>query len=238
MGSFTPVPNSQVDTPAGSFLSFVKRFRSPAGTDANRLYYSLDYGLAHVVFLQGYCPAMRTYAVTPCLGPGTPQAMWLAADLAAVNRALTPWVIILIHQPWMNSNWAHRISLEGVEIQAVLEDLVQSADLVISGHVHSYERSARSYRFACNASAPASIVIGDGGNREGLATNFTSPQPAWSLLRQASYGHGQLTAVNATHLHWVWRQSARAAPPIGDDFYFVKGDAGACGGGVTRAPLR
>jgi hypothetical protein len=136
-----------VDTPAGSFLSFVKRFRSPAGTDANRLYYSLDYGLAHVVFLQGYCPAMRTYSVTPCLGPGTPQAMWLAADLAAVNRALTPWVIILIHQPWMNSNWAHRISLEGVEIQAVLEDLVQSADLVVSGHVHC----------ACNAhdAAPA-----------------------------------------------------------------------------------
>jgi len=228
-----------VDAPGRSFLSFVKRFKSPAGADPAALYYSLDYGMMHVVFVQGYCPAMADWVdVAPCLGRGSAQAAWLAADLAAVDRAMTPWVIVIVHQPWHNSNWSHRIATEGVGIQAVLEDAVQSADLVLSGHVHSYERVARAYRFACNASAPAYIVVGDGGNREGMSTNWTTPQPEWSLLRQASFGHGQLIAVNKTHLRWRWLQSARGAPAVGDDFWLVKGDAGACGGGTTRGPLR
>jgi len=50
------------------------------------------------------------------------------------------------------------------------------------------------------------ITIGDGGNREGLAAKWNSPQPAWSAFRQASYGHGELEVVNATALHWTWHQ--------------------------------
>lgn len=71
----------------------------------------------------------------PCIGPGTRQRAWLIADLAAVDRALTPWTIIIVHQPWHNTNWAHRA--ENALIQRALEDLVQSADLVLSGHIHS-----------------------------------------------------------------------------------------------------
>ena len=33
------------------------------------------------------------------------------------------------------------------------------------------------------------INIGDGGNREGL-NDFLDPQPAWSAVREPSYGHG------------------------------------------------
>lgn len=229
-----------MDTPGKSFLSFTSRFASPAGRNASRLYYSLDYGMMHVVFVQGYCPEMPFWSgePVPCLAPGSPQARWLAADLRAVDRGVTPWVVVIVHQPWHNSNFAHNIPTEGVAIQAVLEDLVQSADLVVSGHVHSYERAARAYNFKCNATAPVHIVVGDGGNREGLAANWTTPQPSWSLLRQASFGHGQLTAVNVTHLRWTWVQSPRDAPSQGDDAYIIKNDPGACGGGVTRAPFR
>ena len=119
-------------------------------------------------------------------------------------------------------------------MQAALEDAIQGVDLVLSGHVHAYERNSRTYAGACNGSAPACITIGDGGNREGLVTNFTQPQPSWSLLRQASFGHGQLIASNATHLLWRWVQTPLLAPAVGDEVWYVKGEPGAPG--KTRQP--
>ena len=229
--------NSAVDTPAFSFRSYLARFRTPAGSNSSRLYYSLDFGLMHVIFMAGYCPEMRDWtAAIPCLAAGSPQMVWLAADLAAVNRALTPWVIVLIHQPYYNSNNAHNMATEGSPVQAALEDAIQGVDLVLAGHVHAYERNARTYAGVCNGSAPAYITIGDGGNREGLVTNWTQPQPSWSLLRQASFGHGQLLAINATHLRWRWVQTPLLAPAVGDEFLYVKGESGACGPGETRQP--
>lgn len=44
---------------------------------------------------------------------------------------------------------------------------------------------------ACPPAGPVYITIGDGGNREGLATDWMSPQPVWSNYRNASYGHGE-----------------------------------------------
>lgn len=67
-----------------------------------------------------------------------------------------------------------------------LEDVIQGkVDLVLSGHVHSYERSGRAYGFSCNTtnptignlSSPVYINVGDGGNREGLSTNWSVTQP-------------------------------------------------------------
>lgn len=30
------------------------------------------------------------------------------------------------------------------------------------------------------------------------------PCPPWSVYRQATYGHGELTATNSSHLYWAW----------------------------------
>lgn len=32
-----------------------------------------------------------------------PQYKWLAADLAAVNRKLTPWIVVVFHQPYYHT---------------------------------------------------------------------------------------------------------------------------------------
>jgi len=32
--------------------------------------------------------------------PGSAQWQWLAEDLAGINRSVTPWVIVDIHNPW------------------------------------------------------------------------------------------------------------------------------------------
>lgn len=63
--------------------------------------------------LAGYCPEMHTTASQPCLEPGSAQHTWLVKDLASVDRTITPWVFVVFHEPYINSNTAHSIQSEG-----------------------------------------------------------------------------------------------------------------------------
>ena len=125
-----------------TFSAYLARSHAPSQASPptpSTLYYSLNMGLVHLVALQAYCPAMRTTAEQPCLAPGSPQAAWLAADLARVDRALTPWVVVAWHQPFANSNKAHPMATEGAPIQAALEPILAAAggvDLAFSGCAH------------------------------------------------------------------------------------------------------
>jgi hypothetical protein len=109
-------------------------------------------------------------------------------------------------------------------MQAAIEDILRNnkVDGVFSGHVHAYERSCQVYQYKCTPGAPYYITIGDGGNKEGLASGWVDPQPEWSLYRQASYGFGELRAINSTHVFWSWHQNGDLVPEIADSFYFVK----------------
>jgi len=72
--------------------------------------------------------------------------------------------------------------MEGESMRAMFESwfVNSKVDLVLSGHVHSYERSERVSNIKYNItnglsypvkdpSAPIYITIGDGGNIEGIA---------------------------------------------------------------------
>ena len=229
-----------------TFAAYLARSHTPRaalsssnGGASSSLYYSFDAGLAHVIMLQGYCPMMKHVHEQPCLADGSLQALWLIDDLKHVDRDKTPWIIVSFHQPFVNSNHAHSHA-EGNPIKEAIEATLNAygVDLVLSGHVHAYERSARTRDGQCDPAAPVYITIGDGGNREGLETAWTNPQPEWSLFRQSSYGHGQFTAFNATHAQWRWLQNTALAPSLLDQVFFIKGQAGQCGGGVTRVPQR
>lgn len=194
-------------------VGFRARSNNPVIDKANpnSTYYSLEIGLIHFVVLQGYCPVMPTYKMNPnpCLMQGSPQYAWLRADLSAVDRLRTPWVVVVLHQPFVNSNSRHSIATEGVQVQAAIEDVLNEhhVDLMVAGHVHAYERSCALYQYKCNASGPVYVTIGNGG--VDLDEKWVEPQPSWSLFRLAVYGHGNITAYNATHLLWAWRDNAR-----------------------------
>lgn len=228
-----------------TFTSYVARTHSPIEggvMQPDKLYYSVEVGLVHFIMLQGYCTAMTSIRTQPCLAPGSPQAMWLANDLSRVNRSRTPWVVATFHQPYVNSNTVHSIAVEGLPIQRAVEGVLYAGgvDLVLSGHVHAVERSCRMFNYTClrDGTGPVYITVGDGGNKEGLVKNWTQPQPAWSLFRQASFGHGELTAVNATALHWLWAQNPSLAPTSVDELWLRKGDPGQAGGtGVSPTPM-
>ena len=61
----------------------------PAPATAATPWYSLDIGLVHLIAL----------STEHDFSTGSPQLAWLVADLAAVNRSRTPWVIAGLHRP-------------------------------------------------------------------------------------------------------------------------------------------
>lgn len=76
------------------------------------------------------------------------QTDWLQKDLSNVDREKTPWIIVGGHRPWYISA-KNRSSTVCLECQDVFEPLFMeySVDLVLSGHVHAYERNAPLYNY-------------------------------------------------------------------------------------------
>ncbi|KAL1352081.1 hypothetical protein AAHE18_06G141000 [Arachis hypogaea] len=184
------------------FTAFNARWRMPyeeSASDSN-LYYSFDVaGGVHVIMLGSYTD----------FEAGSSQYQWLQGDLKKVDRSKTPWVVVLIHAPWYNSNQAHQGEKESVNMKAALEGLLYQArvDFVFAGHVHAYERFTRVYKDKADNCGPVHITIGDGGNREGLATNYIDPKPDISIFTEASFGHGILEVFNASHALWSWHRN-------------------------------
>lgn len=201
---------------SAGFVAYNARFAVPSipSRSNTKLYYSYDVPGAHIVMLGTYAD----------WSAGSPQRAWLAADLASVDRARTPWLLVGMHAPWYSSNTAHLDEVDGMRRSLEPLLLEHGADIVCVGHVHAFERVARVAKRSLNPAGPVHIVIGDGGNREGPATHWLDPAPKWSVVRESSFGFGQLTLANATHAHWTWRRNGDGpdAPPA-DDAWVVRG---------------
>ncbi|GAB2300705.1 Probable purple acid phosphatase 20 [Dionaea muscipula] len=199
-----------------SFKAYNARWHMPfeqSGSTSNQ-YYSFNVASAgvHVIMLGSYTG----------FDQNSNQYLWLQGDLQSVNRSKTPWVFVLLHAPWYNTNSAHQGEFESVGMKASMEKLLFSTgkvDVIFAGHVHAYERFARVYDGQANNCAPMYINIGDGGNREGLATKYMDPQPAISLFREASFGHGQLQVFNETTALWSWNRNQDDESVIADSIW-------------------
>ncbi|KAJ6830044.1 putative purple acid phosphatase 20 [Iris pallida] len=197
------------------FKAYNARWRMPydlSGSESN-LYYSFDAagGAIHVIMLASYAD----------YDSSSDQHKWLAGDLAKIDRQKTPWVVAVIHAPWYNSNDDHQD--EGEDMRKAMEELLYQArvDLVFAGHVHAYERFTRVYNNNADECGPVHITIGDGGNREGLATEYIDPQPKISVFREASFGHGQLDVVNGTQALWTWHRNDEDEAVVADKVWLT-----------------
>merc|ERR1712228_118552 len=94
-------------------------------------------------------------------------------------------------------------------MKASMEQMLYAhkVDIIISGHVHAYERTKPVYRYRTVCDAPIQIVIGDGGNKEGPACPWNKTVPEWSAFREFSFGHGTLALQNTTHAKWEWHRN-------------------------------
>jgi acid phosphatase type 7 len=101
-----------------------------AAGDASRGYYSYDLGSWHIVVINSNCSA-----VGGC-GGGSPQEVWLRADLAAHPAACT---LAYWHHPLFSSGFHG----EQTYMRPIWRALYEAgADVVLNGHDHIYERFA------------------------------------------------------------------------------------------------
>ena len=164
-------------------------------------FYSLDVGHAHIISLNS-----NFYS-----NSSSPQYQWLEKDLQSVDGKKMPWIIVMMHCPWYNSNTAHYIEFQTVDMRDSMESLFYKykVNVVFAGHVHAYERSFPVYQNVTTKDGPVYINIGDGGNREGHANTFQpGPAPSWSAFRNGmQYGHGRLVMKDSSALKWEWHRN-------------------------------
>ena len=94
------------------------------------MFYSYEDGPIHNIVL-GSFPTKYNF------GAASPMTTWLKADLASIDRSVTPWIAVGIHAPWYNSNTKH--TRDGAAMQAAYEALFiqYKVNIVYSGHVHA-----------------------------------------------------------------------------------------------------
>ncbi|GAB4821364.1 hypothetical protein N2152v2_008410 [Parachlorella kessleri] len=165
----SPVDTDVVSTGRG-FALLSPDYMPGLDTNANG-YYSQDIPGAHVIWLNAHIQYWE----------GSPQYEWFLQDIASVDRTATPWLIINQHVPYYHTY------LDQYKINELMRELYEpifyahQVDLVISGHVHAYERTKPMYNYTVDECGPMHLIVGDGGNTEGLVSKFidTQPQPAY-----------------------------------------------------------
>lgn len=80
-----------------------RQFANSATARPNNTYYSVQLSGAHLIALSNYLP----------YGPGSRQLEWFRAELARVDRARTPWLLVAIHASPLNTYGARRKLQQG-----------------------------------------------------------------------------------------------------------------------------
>lgn len=156
-------------------------------------FYSFNIPLAKIIYLNPY--TKTDYE--------SPQYGWFENELKTNKE---PWIIIVMHCPWYNSNKEHQNEKQTILMQQYFEPLFYkyNVNLVITGHVHAYERTYPVYNNTVIQNGVTYITIGDGGNLEGHATNY-GEKPSWSAYRNGTqYGHATLEIINKNIMYWKW----------------------------------
>ena len=172
--------------------------------DYGAAFYSFEAGLTHITYLNCYSTSDANSA----------QYKWAEQDFANIDRSKTPWLVVVQHCPWYNSNAAHVDEAQTVAQKGSMESLFYKyrVNVAFQGHVHAYERTYPVYKQKRDDKGTLYINIGDAGNKEGHATNYTDPAPEWSAFRNGTqYGHGLFTALNSTDAVWEWNRNRDGA---------------------------
>ena len=173
-----------------------KRFTMPTllSPPSNGVFwYSYDYATVHTVMI----------STEHNLTKGSAQYAFLQQDLATVNRAVTPWVVVEMHRSMYESEAYVEQMKVAKGLRDQIEDLLvqHSVDLVLSGHYHAYLRTCDGlYRYNCHRGGPTYITVGTAGAALDIAELY--PQSWTAQFIQQQYGFGRITVHNASAMHF------------------------------------
>lgn len=192
------IPYRTIDSGGECGVPYEHRFPMPsAGRD--QPWYSFEHGPVHFTVM----------STEHFFGPGTRQHLWLEADLAAVNRSRTPWLVLVGHRPVYID--ADEYGDQGkqttaLQLQMALEHLLgkHGVDVALSGHHHSYQRTCPVLAQRCQprtgpGGGVVHLCVGHAGAQ--WYDNGFVPRPGWvAYENQLIHGHARLH-INATHFH-------------------------------------
>lgn len=176
----------------GRAAVYYDQFALPAAnnTEWDEHWYALTYGALRVVALND-----TTESDADIVGE---EVDFLRATLASVDRARTPWVLTMHHQPIYTDAVGHRPDQLTRGAWAPLFDQYH-VDLDLSGHVHNYESSEPIRGGAVVDPAHGTRYIVFGG--AGAPLYSFLPREPWVHHRESTHGFGMLTA-STTALRW------------------------------------
>lgn len=178
-------------------------------------WYSFEYGMLHYVMLN-----TETDFTSAPDGPGgsaglnsgpfgttNQQLAFLEADLASLDRSVTPWVVVGGHRPWYTTGGSGC-----APCQVAFEPLLYKygVDLAILGHVHNSQRFMPVYNGTPDAAgltdpkAPMYIVAGGAGNIEGMSdVGSRQSYNAFAYADDFSYARISLLDKNQLRVQFI-----------------------------------
>jgi hypothetical protein len=165
-------------------------------------FYAYTYGLLKIIVLNSY---------TDCTA-GSVQLDWFVDVLEKLDRAITPWVMVVMHAPIYNTFHTHRHELEANKVAMEQVFYKFHVNIVISGHNHAYSRTLPVYNGELQDDGPIHITIGTGGSWEGppkFGYRFKNdPESFIATRRLDTVGYANLRIANATHALWDFRSNS------------------------------
>ncbi|KAF8313567.1 Metallo-dependent phosphatase [Clavulina sp. PMI_390] len=210
-GNILPAASS---SPSTSSVVAARRKRAAAASLAQPpFWYSFDYGMAHFVMIDTETDLGKGLVgpeekggsqnlVNGPFGAQNQQIQFLQADLASVDRTITPWIIVAGHRPWYTDGTACTVC------QTAFEPIFNQygVDLAVFGHVHNMQLIAPITNGTVdpaglnNPTSPWYIVNGAAGNVEGFSSLSSSPPSYVTWANDNLYGFSKLLFHNRTNL--------------------------------------
>ncbi|KAI0024572.1 Metallo-dependent phosphatase-like protein [Xylariomycetidae sp. FL0641] len=175
-------------------------------------WYSFEYGMVHVAMIDTETDFPEAPdgldgdagLQTGPFGKVGQQLAFLEADLASVDRSVTPWLLVAGHRPWYTA------SNSGCEpCREAFEGLLfrYGVDVGIFGHEHNSQRFLPAYGGAADPAglrdpaASAYLVAGGAGNIEGLSrVDDDGRSDLCAFAYDDAFAYATLTFADAQHL--------------------------------------
>lgn len=140
------------------------------------------------------------------LGTTSKQRAWLEQQFKAIDRSVTPWVIVGMHRPLLVDSNDKSDQAVATLLRKSLEPLFAKyeVDVVLAGHIHAAQRSCIGVlKGTCvgvnaqgTALGPTHVLTGQGGYQSPLNA-FKTP-PSWEAWASWGFGFNEMLVTRTT----------------------------------------